>query len=163
MAQMVFEVVAKYVAELSPILGKALSLLAPGGIDTSLVSDHSLSNFDEVFVKQEGNIKNPEGQIVSLEEAYSGVKPVEYDSRVADNISSMKIENGNIGKKEFSMNKLNPETGKLDRLVFSSEEVKAAMHGLLKAIPQKGSMTERVRQDMSLGKEATALKLTYCW
>ncbi len=159
MAQMVFEVVAKYVAELSPMLGKALSLLAPGGIDTSLAGDHSLSNFDEVFVKQEGSIKNSEGQMVSLEEAYSGVKPVEYDSGVADKISSMKIENGNIGKQEFSMNKLNPETGKLDRLVFSHQEVKVAMNSLRQAIPKKGSIAERVRQEMSLGKEVPALKL----
>ena len=159
MAQMVFEVVAKYVAELSPMLGKALSLLAPGGVDISLVGDHSLSNFDEVFVKQEGSVKNSEGKTISLEEAYSGVKPVEYDSRVADKISSMKIENGNIGKQEFSMNKLNPETGQLDRLVFSHQEVKVAVNSLRQVMPKKGSMTERVRQKMSIGKEVPALKL----
>ena len=77
--QMVFEVIAKYASKISPMLGKVFSLLAPGGIDHNLVRDHSLTNFNEVFVQKAGNVKQS-GHVISLEEAYSGVKPIQYDN-----------------------------------------------------------------------------------
>ena len=135
MIQMVFEVVAKYASEISPMLGKAFSLLAPGGVDSSLISDHSLSNFDEVFVQQAGKVKK-EGQLISLEEAYTRIKPIQHDAEIVEKITLIQAVNGNIGKKEFSMNKLIPGEDKLDRIVFSKSELNAAMNNLKKPEPR---------------------------
>jgi len=135
MIQMVFEVVAKYASEIGPMLGKAFSLLAPGGVDSSLISDHSLSNFDEVFVQQAGKVKK-EGQLISLEEAYTGIKPIQHDAEIVEKITLIQAVNGNIGKKEFSMNKLIPGEDKLDRIVFSKSELNAAMNNLKKPEPR---------------------------
>ena len=128
LTQMVFEVVAKIVgSEISPLLGKAFGLLAPGGILDDLKSEHTLENFNEVFVKKEGGLKDKEGEIIPLEEAYTGVKPVKYDKDTAEELSKLKKENGDIGKQNLSMTKADSLTGKVVRLVFSNEELKKAL------------------------------------
>jgi hypothetical protein len=142
LTQMVFEYVAKIATEVSPLLGKAFGLLAPGGITDNLQSEHSLENFDEVFVQKEGKVKIKGGEIVSLEEAYSGVKPIEFDQKVTTTIREAKSKNGNIGKQNLSMNKMNFSTG-LDRQVFSSEELKMATKKELKMEPKKTIIVEK--------------------
>jgi hypothetical protein len=153
MIQMIFEVIEKYTSDISPMLGKVFSLLAPGGLDNSLISDHSLANFDEVFVQRAGNVQK-NGNIISLEEAYSGIKPIQHDAQIVEKISSIQAVNGNIGKQEFSMNKLSPETGNLDRIVFSKSELNAAINNLKK--PESRAVlsnADKVKQKISPKEE----------
>ena len=128
LTQMVFEVVAKAVgSKISPLLGKAIGLLAPGGILDDLKSEHTLNNFNEVFVQKEGKVKGKEGEIISLEEAYTNVKPIKYDKEAAEELSKLKKENGDIGKQDLSMTKTDSLTGKVVRSVFSNEELKKSL------------------------------------
>lgn len=125
--QMVMEVVAKIATEINPMLGKAIGLLAPGGILDDLKAEHTLDNFDEVFVQREGDVKGKDGEVMSLEEAYSGVKPIVYDKEAAEQLTQLKGKNGDVGKQTMSMTKSDSLTGKIVRLVFSNEELNAAM------------------------------------
>ena len=126
LVQMVFEVVAKYASEIAPLLGKAFSLLAPGGIGMELPSDHSLSNFNEVFVQKAGKVKDKEGNIISMQEAYTQIKPIEYEENLASKIKNFQQTEKTTGKVEFSMDKLDEVTGKLDRITFSRAELEKA-------------------------------------
>lgn len=152
LTQMVFEVVAKIVgSEISPLLGKAFGLLAPGGILDDLKSEHTLENFNEVFVQKEGKVKGKEGDIISLEEAYTGIKPVKYDKDTAEELSKLKKENGDIGKQKLSMTKADSLTGKITRLVFSNEELKKALTKIAVAVVKEvgSSMVQRVMKGRS--------------
>lgn len=124
--QMMFEVVAKYASGLSPLIGKAFSLLAPGGIGMELPSDHSLSNFNEVFVQKSGVVKDKNSNIISMQEAYSNITPLEYDSQLASKIKDLKQTGKTNDKPEFSMDKIDEVTGKVDRVTFSSNELQKA-------------------------------------
>ena len=124
--QMMFEVVAKYASGLSPLIGKAFSLLAPGGIGMELPSDHSLSNFNEVFVQKSGIVKDKNNNIISMQEAYSNITPLEYDSQLASKIKDLKQTGKTNDKPEFSMDKIDEVTGKVDRVTFSSNELQKA-------------------------------------
>lgn len=158
-AQMVFEYIAKYASKLSPMLGKVFSLLAPGGIDSELVKEHALTNFDEVFVQNAGSVKE---DVIPLEKAYSGVMPIEYNEGIASNISNLQKTNGKIGKQEFSMTSRDPETQEVSRVVCSKEELKHAL-GKLRTIETKqtGSMVDRVTKKVfsTAKKEVAKLKL----
>lgn len=131
-AQMVCDVIIRKCSELSSILSEVFTLLAPGGIGTSFVEDHSMSKFNEVFVQEQGDVMK-KGQVISLEEAYTNIKPVKYDESIVDIIRKQRSENDldkdNIktGTPEFSMNGVKSETSNLDRIVFSAEEAKMAM------------------------------------
>ena len=124
--QMMFEVVAKYASSLSPLIGKAFSLLAPGGIGMELPSDHSLSNFNEVFVQKSGIVKDKDSNIISMQEAYSNIKPLEYDEKLANKIKDLKQTDKTADKPEFSMDKIDQATGKVDRITFSRSELQKA-------------------------------------
>ena len=126
LVQMVFEVIAKYASEITPLLGKAFSLLAPGGIGMELPSDHSLSNFNKVFVQKAGKVKDKEGNIISMQEAYSQIKPIEYEESLANKIKTLQHTEKTTGKIEFSMDKFDETTGKLDRVTFSRAELEKA-------------------------------------
>lgn len=147
LVQMVFEYVAKIVgSEISPLLGKAFGLLAPGGVLDDLQSEHTLENFNEVFVKKEGKLKGKEGEVIPLEEAYSGVKPIKFDKAAAEELSKLKAENGNVGKQNLSMTKADSLTGKVVRLVFSNEELNKALTKIAVAVVKEvaTSMVSRV-------------------
>lgn len=124
--QMMFEVVAKYVSNLSPLIGKAFSLLAPGGIGMELPSDHSLSNFNEVFVQKSGIVKDKNNNIISLQEAYSNITPLEYDSQLANKIKDLQQNEKTNDIPKFSMDKIDQATGKVDRVTFGSNELRKA-------------------------------------
>ncbi len=126
LVQMVFEVVAKYASEITPLLGKVFSLLAPGGIGMELPSDHSLSNFNKVFVQKAGKVKDKEGNIISMQEAYTQIKPIEYEENLASKIKNLQQTEKTTGKVEFSMDKFDEATGKLDRITFSRAELEKA-------------------------------------
>ena len=167
LTQMVFEVVSKIVgSEISPLLGKAIGLLAPGGILDDLKSEHTLDNFNEVFVQKEGKVKGKEGEVISLEEAYTGVKPVKYDKDTAEELSKLKKENGDIGKQTLSMTNTDSITGKITRLVFGNEELKKALAKVAVAVVKEvaTSMVDKVmkgrgsKQPLDKVKE-TATKL----
>lgn len=163
LTQMVFEVVSKIVgSEISPLLGKAIGLLAPGGILDDLKSEHTLDNFNEVFVKKEGKVKGKEGEVISLEEAYTGVKPVKYDKDTAEELSKLKKENGNIGKQTMSMTNADSMTGKITRLVFSNEELKKALAKIAVAVVKEvaTSMVDRVMKGKGAKKSLDKAKET---
>lgn len=163
LTQMVFEVVSKIVgSEISPLLGKAIGLLAPGGILDDLKSEHTLDNFNEVFVKKEGKVKGKEGEVISLEEAYTGVKPVKYDKDTAEELSKLKKENGNIGKQTMSMTNADSMTGKITRLVFSNEELKKALAKIAVAVVKEvaTSMVDRVMKGKGAKKPLDKTKET---
>jgi hypothetical protein len=161
--QMVFEVVAKYVSELNPLLGKVFSLLAPGGLDSQLIKEHALTNFNEVFVQKAGTVR-PSGPIIPLEEAYSGIKPIEYDKKIAGKISETQKAKGSVGKAELSMTKLDPKTKTVDRTIFSKKELKYALGKLIEFGAKKigdaiiEHLEKRYNQDKSK-KETPELKL----
>ena len=163
LTQMVFEVVSKIIgSEISPLLGKAIGLLAPGGILDDLKSEHTLDNFNEVFVKKEGKVKGKEGEVISLEEAYTGVKPVKYDKDTAEELSKLKKENGNIGKQTMSMTNADSMTGKITRLVFSNEELKKALAKIAVAVVKEvaTSMVDRVMKGKGAKKPLDKAKET---
>jgi hypothetical protein len=151
LVQMVFEYVSKIATEVSPLLGKAFGLLAPGGITDNLQAEHSLDNFDAVFVQKAGNVKTNNGDILSLEEAYSGIKPIEFNEKVVDKVREAKAKNGDIGKQKYSMNKMSVTTG-LERIVFSSEELKMAVNAELKNEFKKTKAVERKPRESILEK-----------
>lgn len=163
LTQMVMEVVSKIVgSEISPLLGKAIGLLAPGGILDDLKSEHTLDNFNEVFVQKEGKVKGKEGEIISLEEAYTGVKPVKYDKDAAEELSKLKKENGDIGKQTLSMTNADSITGKITRLVFSNEELKKALAKVAVAVVKEvaTSMVDRVMKGRNAKKPLDKAKET---
>jgi len=153
--QMVMEVVAKIATEISPLLGKAFGLLAPGGIMDDLHAEHTLGNFDEVFVQKEGKVKGKDGEIISLEEAYSGVRPIEFDKEAAEKLNVLKDENGDVGKQTMSMTKSDSLTKGIVRLVFSNEELNSAMKKIAISVVKQvaTSMVNRVMKNMSKGAE----------
>ena len=149
---MVLEVVAKYLPKLIPILKPIFKLCNLVGLHFDVISDHKLGNFNEVFVQGKGSVKQ-DGQVVALEKAYTDIQPVEYDVQIANKISSMKIQHGNIGKQKFSMSKMNPDTNSLDCVVFSLDEVKAAKKGWKNIISQKrGSIANKIKQEIKSKK-----------
>ncbi|PCJ29412.1 MAG: hypothetical protein COA94_01420 [Rickettsiales bacterium] len=142
--QMVIEFVTKKDKETSPFVGWVISLLEKGcdsyvknnplagqviGLleqGLNLYSDHKLDNFDEVFVQKEGRVtKN--GELITVEEAYSGVKPMEYDEQIASRVVQLKKEEGDTGKQEYAMNHINPETGEVSRILCGREELEVAV------------------------------------
>ncbi len=163
LTQMVFEVVSKIVgSEISPLLGKAIGLLAPGGILDDLKSEHTLDNFNEVFVQKEGKVKGKEGEVISLEEAYTGVKPVKYDKDTAEELSKLKKENGDIGKQTLSMTNTDSITGKITRLVFGNEELKKALAKVAVAVVKEvaTSMVDKVMKGRGSKKPLDKVKET---
>lgn len=125
-SQMIFEVVAKYAEKLCPLVSKAFSLLAPGGIGMELLSDHSLENFNEVFVQKSGIVKNKSSEIMPLQEAYTGLKPIEYDEKIAAKIKELQEKSPVGAKHEFSMEKFDPQTQTLERLTCTKQELQTA-------------------------------------
>ena len=155
--QMVMEVVAKIATEISPLLGKAFGLLAPGGIMDDLHAEHTLGNFDEVFVQKEGRVKGKDGEIISLEEAYSGIRPIEFNKEAAEQLTVLKDKNGDVGKQTMSMTKSDSLTSEIVRLVFSNEELNAAMKKIAISVVKQvaTSMAGRVMKNMSKGAGAS--------
>ncbi|MDG1436353.1 MAG: hypothetical protein P8P83_00995 [Rickettsiaceae bacterium] len=135
--QMVCEVILQKFAEIYPIIAKFINLLLPGGVGTNFVDDHKLSKFHEVFVEKKGDIMRGD-KVISLEEAYTGIKPVIYDKKVVDMIrlnrqkNNTSIDKVQVGVPEFSMSevKKNSKSDELDRIVFSAKEASAAMDQL---------------------------------
>jgi hypothetical protein len=160
--QMVFGFVAKTVSShISSIIGKAFGLLGVGGIFDNLQAEHSLNNFNEIFVKKEGKIKTTGGHITSMEEAYSNIKPLKFDQEIAEELFKLKEKNGNIGKQQFSMTQFDAATGKLIRIVFSNEELsKVANELVVQKKSNHTSMVDRMMQDRSKKLEINKGKTT---
>ena len=134
-SQMVFEVAAKIAGtQVHRLLGKAFGLLGIGGITDSLEADHKLSNFNEVFIQKAGAVKNKDGDIISLEEAYSGIKPIQYDKDIAKELQNLKQDKGDVGKQNLSMTAIDSLAGEMIRVVFSNEELQKTMRSIVSMV-----------------------------
>lgn len=125
--QLMCEFLANSLIEIAPMLSRVFTILAVQGNNFYLMQEHSMDNFNEVFVQKEGRIKDSKGEVVSFMEASTGLKPVKYDQQVANDVLDLKTANGNIGKQKFVMNNFDPKTEKLEKLIFSTEELKKAL------------------------------------
>lgn len=73
-SQMAFGVLSKKAGKaLSPLVGKAFGLLAPGGVTDDLRSEHSLANFSEVLVQKTGEVHSEPKAISSFEAVYDKI------------------------------------------------------------------------------------------
>lgn len=164
--QMVCNVILQKLAVVYPIIVKFINLLLPGGVGTNFADDHSMSKFNEVFVEKKGDIMKG-NKIISLEEAYTGIKPVIYDKEVVDMIrlngqkNNTRIDKVQVGVPEFSMSKVkkNSKFVNLDRIVFSAEEASIARDQLKtnqknKSKEQSSSLAEKysVKKHKKLSK-----------
>ena len=140
-----------------PIVGAITGFLSHGRLK-SQVNDHSLSNFMNVIVEQEGHLRSKTGKQISLDEAITGFEPIKYDQEIFDKIkTTMQKDKNPVMKadKKFSMT-----NAKGERIEFSPNQVVKAREAVYQSKPPKPNHTDLVVLDVKPQAQRAARKFT---
>lgn len=113
---------------------------------SSQAKDHSLTNFNDVLVEGKGVVKGRNGKVMTMEEATTGIEPIEFDKEIFESIKSISSDSSLKSKPQFSM--ADPEN-KDSRIEFSESQLKEVMKA-----KEKSSTTKKFSTASSRAKNA---------
>jgi hypothetical protein len=109
---------------------KIIKFLSFGNL-SSQARDHSISNFNDVLVEGKGVVKAKRGKLMTMEEATTGIEPLELDDEWFEQLKTSKAPDKKSPEPEFSMTKNG------ERIEFSKKE--------LEALPGRGNDLARIQ------------------
>lgn len=128
-----------------PVVKHLFKFLSFGRV-TKQVSDHSMTNFDDVLVEDKGVVKVKGGAVMTAEQAITGIEPLEFNKEIFESLSSDdKPKDKDKSEPEFSMK--DPETGQ--RVEFTKSDLEVAVldnQALKKDTKPKAKFADRFKQ-----------------
>jgi hypothetical protein len=127
MAPILSKVISQFIPEPIKVIYKISSWLLKGNL-LQQIKDHSLDNFSDVIVKEQGNVRLKAGEVILLKDLIQASPQImrsdaNYDQKLFTELQNLKNSNQVIGKQEFSI--ANPSDLR-EKITYSSLELDTA-------------------------------------
>ncbi len=142
--QQLVAVVARYLPSIERVINQVCDFLVTGGFK-NLKSEHKLENFDTVLYKKNGLVQDGQSNIITVEDALTGVKTNHFEREIFQKLTELKEKNGDISKQDYVIENYNDRTQALEKLTCSKEELEVARRAVAKLTQSTGENKEKYR------------------